>query len=287
MVLCAGLGTRLRPLTEELPKPLVPIGDRSILAHIAERLAREGFQSLVINTHWLPEAFDSVLGGLPIPTRSVHEPVIRGTAGGVAGARSLLGPAPVLVWNGDILVDPPIGELLERAGEGLAMAVVPRGAREGTVGRDRTGRVVRLRGEVFGDEVAGGDYVGVAALGSRCLAELPERGCLVGDWALPELRRGGTVQTAEVHGEWVDAGDPAAYLEANLRWLDRTGGNEWLGPDTAIGAGVRLHRSIVGPGAHIHGHGLVSGSVLWKGAEVAAPLERSIVTSSGRIVATA
>ncbi len=287
MVLCAGLGTRLRPLTEELPKPLVPIGDRSILAHVTDRLVRSGFDSLVINTHWLPEAFPPVLGTLPVAVRSVHEPAIRGTAGGVAGARSLLGPAPVLVWNGDILVDPPIEALLAGAGDGLCMAVVPRGAGAGTVGRDRVGRVVRLRGEVFGEEVSGGDYVGVAALGGRCLAELPEVGCLVGDWALPELRRGGVVRTVEVHGEWVDAGDPAAYLDANLRWLDRNGGDSWTGAGASVSAGVRLSRSIVGDGARIRGQGLVSACVLWKEAEVSAPVERAIVTTGGRIVATA
>ena len=286
MVLCAGLGTRLRPLTLELPKPLVPIGDRSILAHVADRLARAGLDSFVINTHWLPEAFPPVLQRLPLKGRSVHEPTILGTAGGVAGARSLLGPPPVLVWNGDILVDPPISELFARAADGLCMAVVPRRAGEGTVGRDRRGRVCRLRGEVFGEEASGGDYVGVAALGARCLDGLPEVGCLIGDWALPELRKGGTVQTAEVTGSWVDAGDPAAYLEANLRWLDSRGATHWIGPGAFVSAGVELRRSIVGAGARIQGRGLVADCVVWQAGQVSAPATRSVVTTRGRIVTT-
>src|SRR5688572_24464404 len=94
MVLCAGLGTRLRPLTDELPKPLVPVGDRSLLAHIARVLAGAGFERLVINTHHLPELFPAAIRELSIEAHLIHEPVILGTAGGVAGARRFLGRGP-------------------------------------------------------------------------------------------------------------------------------------------------------------------------------------------------
>ncbi len=287
MVLCAGFGTRLRPLTEELPKPLVPIGDRSILAHIADQLVQSGFDAAVINTHWLPETFSSVLPTLPLRVSSVHEPEIRGTAGGVAGARSLLRRPPVLVWNGDILVEPPIAELLGTVDDGLCLALVPRSAGEGTVGRDRQGRVVRLRGEIFGDEVAGGDYVGVAALGERCVRELPDVGCLVGDWALPELRRGRTVRSVVMGGPWVDAGDPSAYLAANLAWLERRGLERWIGPGAAVAESVQVRRSIIGSGARVTGAGVISNTVVWPGAALQVPIDRAIVTASGRVVSIA
>ncbi len=281
MILCAGLGTRLRPLTEELPKPLVPIGDRSILAHTAAELVAAGFLGAVINTHHLPGAFTSEISSLPITIEVIHEPTIRGTAGGVAGARALLGPAPVLVWNGDILVQPPIDALLAAAGEGgLCLAVAPRAAGEGTVGLAADGRVVRLRGERFGDESAGGDYVGVAALGARCLQELPAEGCLIGDVALPLLRRGAVVWTRPVSGDWTDAGDPASYLEANLLWLARYANHEgsWLGPGARLESGVRLSNSVVGAGAQIRGEGPVARCVVWPGASAEAPLSDAIVT---------
>ena len=108
MIMCAGLGERLRPLTDELPKPLVPVGDRPALAHITRALAREGYDAALANTHWLPDKFDvkSVDWGLALNLS--HEPKIRGVAGGVAGARSELG-APLVVWNGDTLIaEPPI-----------------------------------------------------------------------------------------------------------------------------------------------------------------------------------
>jgi len=280
MILCAGLGTRLRPLTEELPKPLVPIGDRSILAHTAVQLAAAGFRGAVINTHHLPEAFASEISSLPLRIEAIHEPVIRGTAGGVAGARALLGPAPVLVWNGDILVQPPVDDLLAAVGQGLCLAVAPRPVGQGTVGLGADGRVVRLRGERFGDESAGGDYVGVAALGARCLQGLPGEGCLIGDVALPLLRRGDRVWTRPVSGDWTDAGDPGSYLEANLGWLARHANHEgsWLGPGAQLESGVRLSHSVVGAGAQIRGEGPVARCVVWPGATAQAPLSDAIVT---------
>src|SRR5688572_12968198 len=191
MVLCAGFGQRLRPLTDELPKPLLPVGDRSVLASIAARLSASGRLDAVANTHWLPDKFSNINKELPITLNLIHEPEIRGVAGALAGARPLL-DAPVLVWSGDMLIDePPLDELVARAsasGE-LCLAVAPaRGA--GTVGLDAAGRVVRVRGEVHGHEVRAADYLSLFAAGSRALAEMPERGCLVADYWLPRMRRG-------------------------------------------------------------------------------------------------
>src|SRR5450432_1408801 len=112
IVLCAGFGTRLRPLTEELPKPLVPVGDRSILEHAALCLSRAGFTQVVLNVHHLAGVFERYIARLALRAQVMVEPEILGTAGGVAGARQYLESAPVLVWNGDILVDPPIDALL-------------------------------------------------------------------------------------------------------------------------------------------------------------------------------
>ena len=286
MVLCAGMGTRLRPLTEELPKPLVPIGDRSILAHAATALAGLGLGEVVINTHWLPEVFPAAIRGLPLRARVVHEASLLGTAGGVAGARRWLGPPPVVVWNGDILVEPPLQELLQWGGDGLCLAVAQRARGLGTVGCDGEGRVVRLRGEIFAEEAFGADYVGVAALGARCLAQLPPVGCLIGDYALPELRRGGSVATTLATGWWVDAGAPAAYLAANLEWLVRRGDARWIGPGAWIAPGVRVEQSIVGVGARVGGRGELLRCVVWPHAEAVAPLSDSIVTGRGRVVST-
>src|SRR5690349_18302270 len=150
MVLCAGFGTRLRPLTDELPKPLVPVGDRTILEHALTNLREAGVDQLVINVHHLAEQFARVLASSDPNVRMVVESEIRGTAGGVAGARAHLSSAPVLVWNGDILVAPPIDQLLVRCEpQSFCLGVAPRPLGEGTIGLDAEGNVVRLRGERF------------------------------------------------------------------------------------------------------------------------------------------
>src|SRR6186713_2839260 len=176
MVLAAGRGTRLRPLTDELPKPLVPVGDRPLLAHILERLASAGVERAVMNVHHKPEEMLRSFDVLPFMPQVITEVEILGTAGGVAAARPLLGPAPVLLHNGDILTTPPVSALLAADQGGLCLAVSTRPAGQGSVGLDVSGCVVRLRGRTFGVEVRGADYVGIALLGERCLASLPPRG---------------------------------------------------------------------------------------------------------------
>lgn len=285
MILCAGLGTRLRPLTDELPKPLVPVGDRPVLASIAARLRAAGVRRAVVNTHHLAAAFASIYEWMDVEVQVTHEPRILGTAGGVAAARRRLGAAPVVVWNGDILASPPVGRLLDLAASGgLSLAVARRSAGEGTVGVDAEGHVVRLRGEVFGLEHFGGDYIGVAAVGARVLEQLPAEGCLIGDVALPELRRGGVVPTARVTAPWCDLGDPASYHAANMRWLDEQRHGSFSAPSASVSAGVQLSRSIVGAGAEVGGRGALSRVVVWPGAAVRAPLADAIVLRSGRVV---
>ncbi|HVU01158.1 MAG TPA: sugar phosphate nucleotidyltransferase [Polyangiaceae bacterium] len=289
IVLAAGLGTRLRPLTDERPKPLVPIGDRTVLGHIAVRLLRDGIRSVVVNTHHLGDVFESHLADLGLELHRVHEPVIRGTAGGVAGARALFEGAPIVAWNGDVLADPDLPALRRAAGRGLAFAVAPRGAGEGTVGLDVTGRVVRLRGETFGVEASGGDYLGIAAVGEGTLATLPDTGCLVGDVALPLLRSGADLPTVVVPGPWTDIGTVATYHAENLRWLGEreAPGRSWVHPTASIAPAVTLRGSLLGAGVVVTGAGVVERVVAWPGARVVAPIASAIVTTRGTVVSVA
>lgn len=301
MILAAGYGTRLRPLTDECPKPLVPVGDRPLLAHVAAGLLRNGIDELIVNAHHLQDNFASDLDKIRAKVHVLHEVEIRGTAGGIAGARGLVGELPLIVVNGDILCEPPVDRARASAGEGLTLVVERRAQGSGTVGLGEGGRVVRLRGKIFGTEVAGADYVGVAALGRRCLESLPAQGCLVGDWAIPTLAAGGQVETLELAGAWLDVGSLEAYQRANLLWLEEQErpargwfdfegvsgarvGNSWMGAGARVAPRVSLERSVVGPGAVVEGSGPIVRSVLWPGAQVSGPLTDVIVTSTGRIV---
>lgn len=285
MVLCAGFGQRLRPLTDELPKPLLPVGDRSVLAHICRCLSASGRTSALANTHWLSDKFDGISDTLELTLDLVHEPRIRGVAGAVAGVRAQL-EAPAVVWSGDILIEaPPLDELVERvrASGDVCLAIAP--ARDaGTVGLDAAGRIVRVRGEVHGVEHSSADYVSLFAAGERALKEFPEHGCLIGDYCLPRMRRGEPIETCWIGGNWWDIGTPSSYLRANLDWLERTVRGDrasYVGPSARIDSGIELVSSVVGDGATVTGRGLVESCVIWPGSVVNGPLARAIVTPRG------
>jgi len=287
-VLCAGFGTRLRPLTDELPKPLLPFGDRSLLEHAVQALRNAGFERPFVNTHHLHDVFVSEIERLNLEVRVEHEVRIRGTAGGIAGVRARLASGPLAVLNGDGVFAEIPSDFADRAeNDHLLLAVLPRAAGQGTVGIGEGGRVVRLRGQRFGEELSGGDYIGLCALGERGLRELPEEGCLVQDFALPLLRRGEPVRAAEFPFQlWLPGDDLGSYLSANLEWLARRApGGSVVGAGAVIGADVELSGSIVGSAANLSGSGRVEQSLIFPGARATAPLSRAIVTRAGRVVA--
>ena len=284
IVLSAGLGTRLDPLTRELAKPLMPVGDRPVLAHIVELLDRGGIGRVVVNTHHRPQDFARDLSQFGREIRLSHEPKILGTAGGVAHAASEIGEGPVVVWNGDILAPAlDVTELLDAqapSSREMVWVVAPVAAGNGTVGLDARGRVVRLRGERFGEEALGGDFLGVQILGPAMRRALPQEGCLVADVALPFLRRGGEIASLLHRGDWDDIGQPASLLRANLRWLERRGLRAWSAEGAVVGDGAILERSLVGKGAAISGAGSIRESVVFPGARLSAPATRMLVAPS-------
>ncbi|MCC6644618.1 MAG: NDP-sugar synthase [Polyangiaceae bacterium] len=280
MILAAGYGTRLRPLTDELPKPLLPVGDRPAVHHVALALARVA-ERVILNTHHRPEAFDGL--SLPLPHVALCEPRILGTAGGVANARALLGDGDVVVWNGDILAPVDLAALLSRRrvmGALAAWVVAPRARGEGTVGVSEDGLVVRVRGTTVGEEARGGDFLGVSALSPAAVASLPGEGCLVGDVVEPALRRGARVAAAWHEGPWDDIGTVRSYAAANARWLGAR--PQFVAPSARVAAGCDVRGSIVGDGAVVRA--AVRGSIVLPGAEVDRPVERAVVTARGTIV---
>ena len=278
MILCAGLGTRLRPLTDWLAKPMVPVGDAPAVGHIAAQLRRAGLEHLVVNVHH--RSADVRAWAEREAVLVSEEDELLGTAGGVAHAATLLGPGDVLVWNGDILADLDVGALVAKhaslASE-ATLAVVPRAPGEGTVGLAADGQVVRLRREVFGDEHAGADFIGVHVLGGNLRTRLPTRGCLVGDVYIPALRRGARLASHTVERSFVDVGSHAAYVAANRAWLAARGEPSWVASDAVVTA--RVDGSVIGAGARIDADAIRC--VVWPGAHVSDRIEDAIVTPHG------
>jgi mannose-1-phosphate guanylyltransferase len=278
MVLAAGLGTRLRPLTDLVAKPLVPVGDRPAIAHVLDRLRAGGAARLVVNAHHHAAQVRAFASSQPDLAVS-EERELLGTAGGVAQAAPLLGEGDVLLWNADILADVDVGALMAAHASAATLVVQRLPAGQGTVGLDPAGRIVRLRAERFAQEATGGQFLGVYVLGASLRARLPPRGGMIEDVLLPALARGDTLRAFAFEGAWRDVGTVASYLDANADWLTRLGQESWIGPGARIGEGVVLDRAVVGPGASVAGRGPVTRSVVWPGAHATAPLDRQVVTA--------
>jgi mannose-1-phosphate guanylyltransferase/mannose-1-phosphate guanylyltransferase/phosphomannomutase len=143
MVLAAGLGTRLRPLTFELPKPMVPVLDRPVMAHIVDLLDRHGYDEVVANLHYFPDTIRDYFGD-----RIVYreEPELLGTAGGVRNCADFLDDGTFLIISGDALTDIDLGAFVARhkAAGGIGTLAVKRveNTREfGVVLHDADGRI--------------------------------------------------------------------------------------------------------------------------------------------------
>jgi mannose-1-phosphate guanylyltransferase len=270
MVLCAGLGTRLRPLTEERAKPLVPIGDRPAVAHVTERLS--SFSKRVLNVHHRPEELERWAAERGIAVS--RESDLLGTAGGLEHAAPLLGDGDVVVWNGDILCDLDVGAFVRAHSSEATLAVVARPLGTGNVGMNDAGRIVRLRHERFGEESRSADFIGIHIVGAGLRARLPSKGCLVGDVYLPALARGAILEAHVVDTPFSDVGSIAEYVAANRAWLGRHGVREWAASDATVNASIE--GSIVGSGACIDAP--ANRCIVWPEAHVTAPVVDAIVT---------
>src|ERR1700726_4256604 len=119
MVLAAGLGTRMRPLTDAMPKPLVAVGGKPLINHVLDRLAAVGVETAVVNVHYFADQIEQHLGPRRAPKIVIS--AVLGPGGGIAKALPLLGPAPFFVINADTLWIDGVKPNLER----LAAAFEP------------------------------------------------------------------------------------------------------------------------------------------------------------------
>jgi mannose-1-phosphate guanylyltransferase len=143
MVLAAGLGTRLKPLTFEIPKPMVPVLDRPVMAHTLGLLGRQGFDEVIANLHYHPDTIRSYFGDR---VQYVYEEELLGTAGGVRNVKDFFGDELVVVVSGDALTDLDLNALTERhkSAGGIATLTVkkvPDTREYGVVIHDSEGRI--------------------------------------------------------------------------------------------------------------------------------------------------
>lgn len=278
MVLAAGLGTRLRPLTDVRAKPLVPVGDRAALDHVVARLRGAGVTPIVVNAHHHAGQLEAHWMGAADVAVSVERELL-GTAGGIHRADALLGHGDVLVWNGDILAGVDVEALVMAHRDAATLVVQPLAAGQGSVGMDAQGRVVRLRRESFGAEALGGEFLGIQVMGAALRARLPPVGGLVEDVYVPAMARGETLRALLHEGAWSDIGTIASYVAANVAWLEARGERAWVAPGARVADAVTLDRTVVGAGAVVEGAGVLARCVVWPGARAVAPAAGAVFTS--------
>jgi mannose-1-phosphate guanylyltransferase len=229
MLLCAGLGTRLRPLTLRVPKPAVPVCGVPLVRWNLALLAGAGVSRVVVNVHHLPDAMAAAAAdaarALGLSLSVSREPVIAGTGGALREARAHLGGADAIVMvNGDVLFDVDLRAALEdhRASGALATMLLlpmPEGARYAAVETDASGAVRRIAGAFGpgGDGLSPWHFTGVHVLSPALLDAVPAAPfeCDVNRHVYPPLMASGAVRGRVVAGYWNDLGTPDRYLAAN------------------------------------------------------------------------
>jgi mannose-1-phosphate guanylyltransferase len=304
MVLAAGLGTRLRPLTYEITKPMVPVLDRPVMEHILDLLARHSIEQVIANLHYFP---DSIRGYFGERISYRYEEELLGTAGGVRACADFLGDEPFLVISGDALTDIDLTALAARHREtgGVATLAVKKVAdtcEYGVVLHDRDGRITGFQEKPAAEEALSDlGNCGIYLFSPEIFDYFPARPFV--DWAqdvFPVLLENDVpFHIHEVAEYWNDIGSLAELrqgtfdaLRGELR-LDIDGeevapgvlragasslpqdseveGPAWIGRDVRLGTDVRLTGPVViGDGASVGDGAQLRNTIVFPGTDLAA-----------------
>ena len=300
VLLAAGLGTRLRPMTDVLPKPAVPFFDRPLATWSLEHLAREGVSQVVANTHHLAPECEEALRRPNLAFS--REARILGTAGGLRRAwevsESCFGRMDddelLVAWNGDILFAPPLEPIVRahRAIDAIATMVLRETSNPFVFGaiEHRDGCVVAMLQPTLLHGGQAAMFTGVHVFSREALVRLPKEGCVVRDGYVKWLAEGCKVGASLSAKAWRDLGAPKAYLEAHLDVMDgrldlpldvtREG---WRSEGALVHADARLSRCVIGAGASIADVSLTE-TIVWPGARVDSDHTRCVILPDGRAV---
>jgi mannose-1-phosphate guanylyltransferase len=302
VVLVGGEGTRLRPLTETIPKPLIPLVDRPFLDHVLDHLAAHGVDEALLSSPYLEPAFR------PLIDRRVADPRVTwisesaplGTGGAVANAAGGLDEC-FFVLNGDILTDLDLTALLahhrdRRATATIALSRVEDARPYGLVTIDRDQWVVEFR-EKPADPGPGLVNAGTYVLEPAAIVGVPtDRAVSIEREVFPALIASGRPVSGFVSDAyWMDLGTPEKYLRATFDALEgRIGGLVYTAPYVGASSQVSLRSHlgrwvVVGPGARIADEAEVEDAVLLAGAvvEEGARVRDSILGPKSRVGAGA
>jgi mannose-1-phosphate guanylyltransferase len=244
VVLCAGLGTRLDPVTRLVAKPAVPVGQRTLIEHVLDWLRSQGITDVVMNLHHRPETITAIVGDgahMGIRVRYSWEDPVLGSAGGPRRAANLIEADPLLIVNGDTICPIELGPMVDthmRTGASVTMAVVPNPAPDrykGMLLDDRD----RIRAFVPRGTSDTWHFVGVQLVNRSVLHQLT-------DGVVAET-------TSDVYPRMLSAGLDGLYAwHVDRPFTDVGTPHDYLAAALAAGASSeRFPDSIVWPTAHV------------------------------------
>lgn len=288
-VLAAGFGERLRPFTETVPKPLLPIGCVPLIGYALRLLAHHDVSDVIVNMHHLSESMQAVLGdGSPFGVRvqcSIEKDIL-GTGGGLKRVQAALADQTCVVINSDtpVFVDlHHMRDVHQRRGA-LATMVLREVADDDPVGRvdiDAEGRVLRILGQGMpGTAARSLMFAGVHILEPRVLDRLPaeQKTCILRQGYIPALQQGEPIFSVIGSGYWADAGTPETFFQTNMDALEnriafahvhplhgygafgctQSADGIWMGTHVDVGDDVEIIPPVViGHHARIEAHAVV------------------------------
>jgi NDP-sugar pyrophosphorylase family protein len=283
MILSAGYGTRLWPLTEDRTKPAIPILGKPLVGYVAEYLASYGCDEIVVNLHHRPESVRSALGDgskFGVKLRYVEEPVILGTSGALDNAREILKDETIVVVNGKIITDIDLNEALEthRRTEAIATLVLlpnPECQRFTVVETMDGG----LKG--FGSMPVQADFLGrepplmftgIQILEPRIFDYIP-RGVFshsTTDVYPQALASGERIAIHVATGKWYELSTLQRYLDISLAMLTEQGEELAVGSACVISDRAEVRQSILWDGVVIEPDARVTRAVLGDGVRIEA-----------------
>jgi len=281
-VLGAGLGARLRPLTDELPKPLVPIFQKPLITFALDHLIDIGIDKFFINTHRLPEKFDEQFSAAEYagnPVTLVNEPVLLETGGAIKNLETQLGAEPFITYSGDLLTDihlPPLLEEHFKSGNDVTLSLRHTGLSSAIALRE--GRVVDISNRYgFPGEY---DFANIAVWNSSVFPRIsPARKIsfipILGDW----IGQGGKIGGVVIEqGKWFNLGSRAEYLDVHREILEGwkpayINDNSWVmavHPTAIVDPGAQFRGcSVAGKDCHVGAGAILEDTILWPGAQIA------------------
>jgi MurNAc alpha-1-phosphate uridylyltransferase len=229
MVLAAGLGLRMRPLTERMPKPLVPVAGRALLDHVLDKLGDAGVGETIVNVHYLPDQIIDHVAARTRPhvTISDERGEVLGTGGGVVKALPLLGQAPFFLVNADTMwidgVRPNLARLAEAFDPARMDILLLMAPTTSSIGYDGSGDYAMLADGALRKrrehQVVPFVYAGAAIMSPALFADAPK-----GEFSLTRMFDSANAQERlfglRLDGVWMHVGTPDAVQAAEEAFLE-------------------------------------------------------------------